>query len=242
MADTQRHRALHHHHGGAHHVRERPGGPEGNFVLYAVLGGGMMSMWGNTLYASGWSIAFDRWKGTLEEVLATPSGLIWIIMGRSLWNALIGILNGLLILVIAVVFFEVDLQLAYPVLFFFAFFMTLLSLAALGLLFSSAFVLTRQAGVLTNGLEYPIYIGTGCMFPIALLPFWTHPSLFPSVRPGASTPSDMGRSMAMRASASAYWGDIGIMFVISIAYLAAAFYLFGMVERRAREDANFARH
>ena len=30
--------------------------------------------------------------------------------------------------------------------------------------------------------------------------------------------------------------------MISIAYLAAAFYLFGVVERRAREDANFARY
>ena len=54
---------------------------EGNFVLYAVLGGGMMGMWGNTLYASGWCIQFDRWNGTLEEVLATPSGLVWIISG-----------------------------------------------------------------------------------------------------------------------------------------------------------------
>src|SRR5512133_1234386 len=80
-------------------------GQQGNFALYAVLGGGMMGMWGNTLYASGWSIQFDRWNGTLEEVLATPSALIWIIAGRSVWNALVGIFNGLAILVIAIFVF-----------------------------------------------------------------------------------------------------------------------------------------
>jgi ABC-2 type transport system permease protein len=217
-------------------------GDDSNFVLYAVLGGGMMSMWGNTLYSSGWSIAFDRWNGTLEEVLATPSSLVWIIMGRSLWNALVGILNGVLILIIAVMFFDVNLQLANPFLFFFAFFMTLLSLSALGMLFSSAFVLTRQAGVLTNGLEYPIYIGTGCMFPIALLPFWTHPL---SLSLGPTWGIDAIRYGALDGYEGfwvGYWGDIGAMFAISTAYLAGAFYLFRIVERRAREDANFARH
>ena len=59
----------------------------GDFVLYAILGGGMMGMWGNTLYSSGYSIQFDRWNGTLEAVLATPAPLVWIIAGRSLWNA-----------------------------------------------------------------------------------------------------------------------------------------------------------
>ncbi|HEV2231552.1 MAG TPA: hypothetical protein VGS18_05155, partial [Thermoplasmata archaeon] len=30
------------------------------FVLYAILGAGMMSMWGQTLYGSGWATGQDR--------------------------------------------------------------------------------------------------------------------------------------------------------------------------------------
>jgi len=217
-------------------------GQQGNFALYAILGGGMMGMWGNTLYASGWSIQFDRWNGTLEEILATPSGLIWIIGGRSLWNALVGIFNGLFILVIAVVFFHADLTMYDPFLFFVAFFATLLSLAALGLLFSSAFVLTRQAGVLTNGLEYPIYVGTGCMFPIALLPWWTGPlslSLGPtwgieSIRFAAITGYD--------GFAQGFWGCLAIMAAISLLYIAISIYLFRIVEKKARIDGTFVRY
>jgi len=214
---------------------------DGPVVLYAVLGGGMMGMWGNTLYSSGWSIEFDRWNGTLESVFAAPSPLIWIIAGRALWNSLIGIINGFLVFVIAEIFFQAPVSIADPPLFFLAFFLTLLSLATLGLLFSSAFVLTRQAGVLTNGLEFPIYVGTGTMFPIALLPYWTHPL---SLSLGPSWGIDAIRYSALPDYAgftAGYGIDLIIMVLLSAAYLGASVFLFKTVEKRAREGASLGR-
>lgn len=60
----------------------------GSLGLYAVLGGGMMGMWGNTLYGAGFALSFDRWNGTLEYVLGTPSRLVWIVAGRSASSAI----------------------------------------------------------------------------------------------------------------------------------------------------------
>jgi len=34
----------------------------GSLALYAVLGGGMMGMWGSTLYGAGVALSFDRWN------------------------------------------------------------------------------------------------------------------------------------------------------------------------------------
>ena len=215
---------------------------DGPVVLYAVLGGGMMGMWGNTLYSSGWSIQSDRWWGTLESNLVTPTPLIWIIAGRAIWSALIGILNGVLILVFAEVVFQAPISLNDPVLFFLAFFLTLLSLSALGLLFSSAFVLTRAASVLTNGLEFPIYIGTGTMFPIALLPFWTNPlslSLGPTWGIDAIRYSALGTTQF--SFVEGYWADLAIMILLSFAYLAVAVVLFGWLDRKVRRDASMGR-
>ncbi|MCE5296698.1 MAG: ABC transporter permease [Euryarchaeota archaeon] len=217
-------------------------GQQGNFVLYAVLGGGMMSMWGNTLYSSGWSIGSDRFNGTLEQILVTPSKLVWIIAGRSVWNALVGILNGVLIFVIAVSVYDADLTIRDPMLFFIAFFVTLLSLSMLGMLFCSAFVLTRQASVLTNGLEYPIYVGTGTMFPIAILPWWTNPL---SLSLGPTWGIDAIRYAALDnydGFSTGYWGDVGIMLALSFFYLAVAFVLFGVVEKKVRVDGSFVRY
>jgi ABC-2 type transport system permease protein len=217
----------------------------GPIVLYAVLGGGMMGMWGNTLYASGFSIQSERWWGTIEGVFAAPSPLIWIIAGRTIWNAMIGIINGLLILVFAVLVYQQPIELYDTGLFILAFVLTLLSLAALGLVFSSAFVLSRAASVLTNGLEFPIYVGAGTMFPIALLPFWTAPlsmSLGPTwgidaIRDAALGPtSDLAHVMPFD-----YWGCLAVMAILSIVYVLIAVWLFQMVDRKARKDANLVR-
>ncbi len=206
----------------------------GSFGLYAVLGGGMMGMWGNTLYSSGFAIEFEKWQGTLEEIVATPSDLLHIIAGRSISNALFGLTNMIAILLIAALVFRVPLGVASPILFAFAIVLTLLSVSALGLIFASAFVLTRYAQVFTNGLEFPIYVISGSMFPIALLPFWVHPAAYvlgptwgiEAIRMAASQPNTPEK----------FWLYIGVMLLITFIYVGMAAFLFKKVEIKSRRD------
>jgi len=209
----------------------------GSVALYAVLGGGMMGMWGNTLYGSGFALSFDRWNGTLEYVLATPSRLVWIIAGRSASNALLGLINALAILAVAVLGFRAELGIADPIMFLLALFLTLTSLSALGIVFCSAFVLSRSAQVLTNGLEMPIYVASGSMFPIGLLPFWSHPL---SLSLGPTWGIDAMRyaaDAAYRGLGFGYWLDILVVIASTAVYLAVGFWLFIVVENKARRDA-----
>ena len=214
----------------------------GSLALYAVLGGGMMGMWGSTLYGAGFALSFDRWNGTLEYVLATPSRLVWIVAGRSASSAILGLVNALAILVVAVVGFKAQLGIVDPIGFLLALVLTLASLSALGVLFCSSFLLTRSASVLTNGLEMPIYVATGSMFPIALLPFWSHPL---SLSLGPTWGID-----AMRYAADAtytgmsfgFWTDMLVLFASTIVYLAIGFWLFIVVEKKARRDASLVEY
>lgn len=214
----------------------------GPLGLYAVLGGGMMGMWGNTLYGSGFALGFDRWNGTLEYVLATPSRLVWIVAGRSASSAVLGLLNALAVLVVAVFGFKVELGVTDPIMFLVALILTLTSLSALGVLFCSSFLLTRSAQLMTNGLEMPIYVATGSMFPIALLPFWSHPF---SLALGPTWGVD-----ALRYAADAsyvgmgfgFWTDIFVLVLSTIAYLAIGFWLFIVVEKKARRDASLVEY
>jgi len=205
-----------------------------SFALYAVLGGGMMGMWGNTLYSSGFAIEFEKWQGTLEEVLAAPSNLMHVIAGRSVSNALFGLTNMVAILLIAV-FGGVPLGIANPILFAVSLALTLLSVSALGLIFASAFVLSRSAQVFTNGLEFPIYVISGSMFPIwGILPFWIHPA---SYILGPTWGIEAIRIAAgQQPHFLGFWENIGIMVLITIAYLAIATILFKFVEKKARRD------
>jgi ABC-2 type transport system permease protein len=196
----------------------------GSVALYAVVGGEMMGMWGNTLYGSGFALAFDRWNGTIEYVLATPSRLVWIIAGRSASNAVLGLVNALAILGVVALGYGTLISIANPLLFLLALILTLASLSTLGVVFSSAFLLSRSASVMTNGLEMPIYVASGSMFPIALLPFWSHPL---SLSLGPSWGID-----AMRCSADAtytglgfgYWTDLLVVLASTIVYLVIGFF------------------
>lgn len=214
----------------------------GPFGLYAVLGGGMMGMWGNTIYSSGFAIDFERWQGTLEEVMAAPSKLIHVITGRSISNALFGLTNMVAVLLIAALGFRIPLGIADPLLFTVSLVLTLLSVSALGLIFASSFVLSRSAQVLTNGLETPLYIVSGSMFPIALLPFWIHPAAYVL---GPTWGVDAVRLATSQDYASqTFWQgmdpnmaiflDLTVMLSITLAYIAIAAILFKFVEKRAR--------
>ncbi|UCE96485.1 MAG: ABC transporter permease, partial [Candidatus Bathyarchaeota archaeon] len=189
----------------------------GPFALYAVLGGGMMGMWGNTLYSSGFAIEFEKWQGTLEEVMATPSDLLHVIAGRSISNALFGLSNMIAILLIASAIFKVELGIASPMFFSLSITLTLLSVSALGLIFASAFVISRYAQVFSNGLEFPIYVISGSMFPVALLPFWVHPA---SYILGPTWGIEAIRIAAAQPHIPLiFWLDIGMMVLITIGYV-----------------------
>jgi len=214
----------------------------GPFGLYAVLGGGMMGMWGNTLYASGFAIEMERWQGTLEEVMAAPSKLLHVVAGRSVSNAVFGLTNMLAVFLIAVLVFRVQIEVDDPLLFVTTTVLTLVSVSTLGLIFASAFVLSRSTQVLTNGLETPLYIISGSMFPIALLPFWIHPIAYVL---GPTWGVDAIRLAASQEYLSqTFWQgfdvntaillDVVMMMAITLAYAGMAVVLFKVVEKRAR--------
>jgi len=211
-------------------------------ALYAVLGGGMMGMWGNTLYGSGFALAFDRWNGTIEYVLATPSRLVWIIAGRSASNAVLGLVNALAIVLVVVIGYGTLFVVANPVLFILALIVTLASLSALGVIFCSAFLLSRSAQVMTNGLEMPIYVATGSMFPIALLPFWSHPI---SLSLGPTWGIDAMRYASDAAYSGlgfGYWTDLLVVAASTAIYMAIGFWLFVVVEKKVRRDASLTEY
>ncbi len=214
----------------------------GSVALYAILGGGMMGMWGNTLYGSGFALSLDRWNGTLEYVMATPSRLVWIIAGRSASNALLGLLNAFAILVIAVLGYGAQLGIADPVRFLLALVLTLASLSALGLIFCSAFVVTRSAQVMTNGLEMPLYVVSGSMFPIALLPFWTQPISFALGPTWGIDAMRYASDLSYTGMGFGYWLDILVVLATTAVYVAIGFWLFILVENKARRDATLVEY
>lgn len=206
------------------------------FLLYLVLGSGLMGMWGTTIYASSNSIGFDRWNGTMEATLAAPIPLSWIALGRVLFNTFQGVLNALFILVIGLLWFQVGFGLVNPGLFLLASVTTFLSLSAFGLLMTTIILLSRKGGFITNSMEIPVYIATGTMFPVLLLPLVALPFAFLLAPTWGIEAIRLAALPGYTGLATTYWEDMLILVAETLGYLALAFVLFKRVEAYAKRN------
>jgi len=208
----------------------------GSFLLYLVLGSGLMGMWGTTIYGSSNSIGFDRWNGTMESTLAAPVPLSWIALGRVLFNTFEGVINALFILVIGLVWFQVGFGFVNPGLFFLASVSTFLSLSAFGLLMCTVILLSRKGGFITNSMEIPVYIATGTMFPVSILPIVALPFAFLLAPTWGIEAIRLSAIPGYTGLATNYWTDLALLAVETLAYLGLAFVLFKRVESYAKRN------
>jgi ABC-2 type transport system permease protein len=211
----------------------RAGGRPGT-LLYAALGAGMMGIWSTTLFASGGMIQWQRWQGTLELGVAAPAPLPLVYFPFSLANTVTGAYALVATLLWGRILFGVPLHLAHPWLFALALPATLLSLGLFGLLLGSSFILYRHANALANLLEYPVWIASGLIFSLSVLPVWTRPISW--ILP----PTWGARALRDAAIGGAVWGPLGMTLLLGAASVAASAVSLGWFERRARRDATLS--
>jgi len=150
-------------------------GAQSESLLYAALGAGLMGIWSTTLFGSGGAIQWQRWQGTLELLIAAPVPFIVVLVPLTLATAAYGLVSLVSTLVWGRVLFGIELDLVHPVLFAIAVPSAVIGLGLLGLLLASTFVLYRNANALSNLLGEPIWLITGMLVPISLLPGWVAP-------------------------------------------------------------------
>lgn len=205
----------------------------GPIVLQAMLGGGVLGMWANTLFASSYTISYDRMNGTFESMILSPTKVFDILIGRSIWNAFIGLVNALLVFVIAELIFQTDLTLMNPIGFFLTLTVTLFSLASLGMLISTAFVFSRMGRFFSSVAEYPIYVLSGALVPVSFLPQgmqYVSFALAPSWGVDAIRYTALGEYSGMMGAS--LLTDIIVLAVLSAAVLIMAYYIMNRAERR----------
>ena len=200
-------------------------------LLFVAIGAGMMGIWSSVLFGGGGAIAWQRWQGTLEYCIAVPPPFIWVVLPLTIATATIGLYSLTATLVWGWLFFDVPFELAHPAWFFVALPVSVLSLGLLGLVLASTFVLYRHANALSNLLEYPIWLVTGLLTGLALLPGWTRPlswALAPTWGVKALRESAIGGDPAFAVLMS---------LVLGVAYLVIGHFCLRYFERLARERA-----
>lgn len=203
-------------------------------LLQAAVGAGMMGVWSSVLFGAGGAIQSQRWQGTLEMLMLAPRRPVMVFLPITLANGAMGSYALLATLVWGRVLYGIELDFAHPVMFPVAALVTVLSLGMFGILLASLFVLMRHANALMNALEYPVWLLSGMLLPIASLPSWTGPI-------AAALPTTWGaRALREATVGGPVWPSLGLCAAISAICLALGAVSMVHVERRARAAATLA--
>ena len=203
-------------------------------LLYGALSAGLMGIWTSTLFGSGGAINFQRWQGVLEPLVASPPPYALILFPQTLAAASIGLYSLASTLIWGRLIFGIPLHFAHPFAFVVAVAVTILSLGVLGLIMGASFILYREANALSNMLEFPIWIVTGVIVPLSLLPGWIHPLSW------ILAPTWGYRAIHDAALGGDPWPGIGAAIGLGIVYFAIGQLIVGVFERRAREQATLS--
>lgn len=203
-------------------------------LLYVALGAGLMGIWSATLFGSGGAIQWQRWQGTLELLVGAPPPFIATLLPLTVATSSIGLYSVVATLVWGRLFFGVPLDFAHPLQLAVALPATVLSLGMLGLLLASTFVLYRHASAFSNLLEYPVWLATGLLVPLALLPGWVTPI---SWLLAPTWGMDAIREAAFGGSA---WPEIAACLALGLAYLVLGAIALRNFERLARQKATLS--
>jgi ABC-2 type transport system permease protein len=203
-------------------------------LLYVSLGAAMMGIWSSTLFGSGGAIQWQRWQGTLEYAIASPPPFILVLLPLTLATATVGLYSLVATLTWGWLFFDVPFTVDHPVQFVVALPAMVTGLGLLGLVMASTFVLWRNANALSNLLEFPVWLITGLLTGISILPGWVHPLSW------VLAPTWGVRALRESALGGDAWLDIGMCLVLGAAYLVIGHFCLRYFERLARERATLA--
>ena len=217
-------------------VLGQPGVP-GSHLAYGILGGGLIGYWGVAYLDGGNGIQDERWNGTLEHVFAVPTPLWVILLGKICGSLLFGILAFLPTVLFAYLGFHAVLPHLDPLRFVISLGVLTFTFMTIALTLTPLFALWRWAFSMLNGFELGVYILCGFMFPVTVLVPWAQ-GVAGVLAPTWATRALYASTMSGAATAMPQWWLIAIG--LSLLYLVAAYFLYGLVGNKARVSGDLA--
>jgi ABC-2 type transport system permease protein len=203
-------------------------------LLYASLGSAVAGIWSMAAIDVTGAIQRQRWWGTLELLVGAPVPFALILLPMAIAIASAGIYALATTLLWGRLVYGIPLPLEHPLAFLVAVPVTIASLGVLGFALSMVLMRFRTAGWIGNSLEYPVWIVSGLLFPIAVLPAWSHPISW------ALAPTWGMRALLHSALGGHPWREVGLCAGLAVVYAALGVALLERFLDAARERATLS--
>ncbi|MEU7456623.1 ABC transporter permease [Streptosporangium roseum] len=203
-------------------------------LLHVSVGAGLMGVWTSVLFDAGGAIQRMRWVGLLEPLISTPTPFSVVLFSISLATSMVGMYAMVATLFWGAVFFGMPLALPSPLLFLAATAVCVLSMGMMGMLLASTFVFMRNANALANTLDHPVWLLSGMLVPVAVLPEWLQPvtQVLPTTWGSTAVHNSLDGGPVL-------WPLIGAL-ALGAVHLGLALLALRRVEHLAREQATLA--
>jgi ABC-2 type transport system permease protein len=203
-------------------------------LVYAGLGAAVMGTWSAIATSASSALQRERWTGTLELLVASPTPFALLLVPVTTAMATIGLYSLVATLIWGWILFGIIIPVAQPLLFAFSILASILSVAMVGFLLSVLMARYRTAWALGNMLEYPGWLLCGFLVPLSLFPTWV------TWISAALPPTWAMAATRAAAAGETPWGPLIVCVALSIAYASVAGLLSGVLLRSARRHATLA--
>jgi len=209
--------------------------PNVDFVSYAMIGTATMTMWSSIAFSSASDVNRERYMGALAQIFNTPGNFYYIMLGKVLGNTLMGSISMIFSFVFVGLVFGVPILISNPVAFILVFLFSLLSYIMISMMLSGVLAISRQARVLMNSMDYIVFLLTGSVFPIIILPISIR--LFSYVLSPTYAIHLLRLSVQSKVISSEFIAySIGLA-VTTLLYFVASVYVYKRIEIKARINA-----
>ena len=141
-------------------------------LVYAGLGSAVMGIWSVIATTASSLLQRERWHGTLELLVASPTRFALVLVPITTAMATLGLYSLVATLVWGRLLFGIEVPVADPLLFVLSIMVSIFSIALIGFLLSVAVVRYRTAWAMGNLLEYPGWLVCGFLVPLTVFPDW----------------------------------------------------------------------
>lgn len=146
---------------------------------YIYLGNALYILVGQVVSGVSWTVISDREQyRTIRQLYTTPMDSYFYLIGRGMARLLIGLVSLVITIGFGVITFKlpVTLQTVNWPLFIVSTILGIISLATLGLIVGSlTMMMARHFSQIGDALAAALYLFTGAIFPLEVLPAWLRP-------------------------------------------------------------------
>lgn len=200
-------------------------------LLSAAVGTAVMLIWSQVVVGSSYALDYQRTLGTLELIVAAPIPLAVVLAPIMITSALFGLYGLVATLVWGRLAFGIPITVVHPLALVAAIPACVVAIGLLGLITASTFVVYRAAVFLGIAMQYPVWIASGLLVPLSVLPGWLGPVSW------LLAPTWGFRAIERAMVGGNPWPAIGMCAVVSAAYLGIAIVCLRVFERLARQRA-----